>query len=280
MTTGHTEQLVSFVLAILAGGVLWGLGAVVLRAGIALAGLALGALIGWLTWLETGGSFPLWIILLVFALAVGLVGLLIYRLLLAGLLSGILASVGLVTVWSMLTFVPSTDQSSVEDRTTPAPLIDVGLLLVGSSERSGAETTPNGEGEARDVLPAAAQRAEAVRRALVARISNLWGQWQLLAPRTQLAVVGSILGGILLGLVLATFARKTSAVIVTAVVGSVLIISSASRLLAMTGAPMHQIMEAWVLLPTVALAVLTIVGVLVQMTLLRRRVVNQEPAAS
>tara|TARA_Y100001933_G_scaffold31148_1_gene25933 strand:- start:480 stop:1322 length:843 start_codon:yes stop_codon:yes gene_type:complete len=280
MTTGHTEQLVTFVLAILAGGVLWGLGAVVLRAGIALAGLALGALIGWLTWLETGGSFPLWIILLVFALAVGLVGLLIYRLLLAGLLSGILASVGLVTVWSMLTFVPSTDQSSVEDRTTPAPLIDVGLLLVGSSERSGAETTPNGEGEARDVLPAAAQRAEAVRRALVARISNLWGQWQLLAPRTQLAVVGSILGGILLGLVLATFARKTSAVIVTAVVGSVLIISSASRLLAMTGAPMHQIMEAWVLLPTVALAVLTIVGVLVQMTLLRRRVVNQEPAAS
>ena len=280
MTTGHTEQLVTFVLAILAGGVLWGLGAVVLRAGIALAGLALGALIGWLTWLETGGSFPLWIILLVFALAVGLVGLLIYRLLLAGLLSGILASVGLVTVWSMLTFVPSTDQSSVEDRTTPAPLIDVGLLLVGSSERSGAETTPNGEGEARDVLPAAAQRAEAVRRALVARISNLWGQWQLLAPRTQLAVVGSILGGILLGLVLATFARKTSAVIVTAVVGSVLIISSASRLLAMTGAPMHQIMEAWVLLPTVALAVLTIVGVLVQMTLLRRRVVNQEPTAS
>ena len=280
MTTGHTEQLVTFVLAILAGGVLWGLGAVVLRAGIALAGLALGALIGWLTWLETGGSFPLWIILLVFALAVGLVGLLIYRLLLAGLLSGILASVGLVTVWSMLTFVPSTDQSSVEDRTTPAPLIDVGLLLVGSSERSGAEATPNGEGEARDVLPAAAQRAEAVRRALVARISNLWGQWQLLAPRTQLAVVGSILGGILLGLVLATFARKTSAVIVTAVVGSVLIISSASRLLAMTGAPMHQIMEAWVLLPTVALAVLTIVGVLVQMTLLRRRVVNQEPAAS
>ena len=280
MTTGHTEQLVTFVLAILAGGVLWGLGAVVLRAGIALAGLALGALIGWLTWLETGGSFPLWIILLVFALAVGLVGLLIYRLLLAGLLSGILASVGLVTVWSMLTFVPSTDQSSVEDRTTPAPLIDVGLLLVGSSERSGAETTPNGEGEARDVLPAAAQRAEAVRRALVARISNLWGQWQLLAPRTQLAVVGSILGGILLGLVLATYARKTSAVIVTAVVGSVLIISSASRLLAMTGAPMHQIMEAWVLLPTVALAVLTIVGVLVQMTLLRRRVVNQEPAAS
>ncbi len=280
MTTGHTEQLVTFVLAILAGGVLWGLGAVVLRAGIALAGLALGALIGWLTWLETGGSFPLWIILLVFALAVGLVGLLIYRLLLAGLLSGILASVGLVTVWSMLTFVPSTDQSSVEDRTTPAPLIDVGLLLVGSSERSGAETTPNGEGEARDVLPAAAQRAEAVRRALVARISNLWGQWQLLAPRTQLAVVGSILGGILLGLVLATFARKTSAVIVTVVVGSVLIISSASRLLAMTGAPMHQIMEAWVLLPTVALAVLTIVGVLIQMTLLRRRVVNQEPAAS
>ena len=283
MSSGHTEQLVSFVLAFLAGGVLWAVGAMVLRAGIALAGLALGALIGWLTWLETGGSFPLWTMLLGFGLVVGLVSLLIYRLLLAGLLSGICASVALVTVWSILSLVPSSDQSSAVERTPPAPLIDVGLLLIGSHEQTHAETstTPAAEtGDMQDLLPAAVQQAERVRRELAARLSNLWAQWQLLPPRTQLSVVGSVLGGFLLGLILATFARKTSAVIVTAVIGSVLIISSGSRLLAMTGAPMNQIMDAWALLPTVVLAVLTIAGVLVQMTLRRRRSADQEPAAS
>ena len=52
------EQLVSFTIALVVGIVLWGLGVVVLRSAVALGGLVLGALMGWLTWVETGGTFP------------------------------------------------------------------------------------------------------------------------------------------------------------------------------------------------------------------------------
>ena len=268
------EQLVSLTLALLAGGVLWSMGSMVVRVGIALAGMALGALIGWLTWIETGGSFPLWIILLAFAVVVGLVSLVIYRLLLAGLLSLICASFGFVTVWSLLALLPTN-----ADPTPPPPLIDMGMILIGDHD-SASDATEHDSTERQDLVPAAKQQANALRRTLVARTSTIWNQWQQLAPRARLSIVGGVLGGLLLGLLLATFAQKTSAVIVTAVAGSVLVMASFSRLLAMMGAPMKQVTEAWVPLPSVVLAALAIAGIIVQLSLLRRRRRNQEPVAA
>lgn len=281
MTSGHTEQLVCFGLALLAGGVLWAMGSMVLRLGIALAGMALGAMIGWLAWIETGGSFPLWIVMAVFAAVVGLVGLAIYRLLLAGLLAGICASVAFVTIWCLLALTPTGDPPS--DRIPATPLAEVGMLLTGSHEPAPAaptESASDASSAVPNLLPAATERAEALRRHLVERITALWGRWQLLSPRAQLSIVGGVLGGLLLGLLLATFLQKTSAMLVTAVAGSILLIGSISRLLAMIGAPTHQLVDVWAPLPSVVLITLSIAGLVVQMSLLRRRNSRQEPAAS
>ena len=280
MDPAHTEQLVSFGVALLAGAVLWSIGALVLRAAIALAGLVLGAMIGWLTWVETGGAFPLWAVLLTFAVVLGCVSLLIHRLLVAGLLAAILSATCFISIWSILAFSSAPD---VEQATPPAPLVDFGHLLIGGEQdRTASSTTPDTtstDDGLQDLLPAAARQADAVRRELAARTTHLWSEWKLLEPGMQLSIVGSVLGGLLLGLLVATFARRTAAVIVTAVIGSILMLVALSRLLGMAGAPMQQLMEAWILLPVVLLAVLSIVGMFVQVTLARRRA-GQEPDES
>lgn len=281
-----TEQLVVFAVALLAGALLWSIGALILRTAIALAGLVLGAMIGWLTWVEIGGAFPLWTMLVGFALVIGCVGFLIYRLLLAGLLATIFSTACFITLWSILATTP---QDAATDATTtpPAPLVEFGHLLIGTGQHDDApataasttnDTASTGQG-LDELLPAAVRQADAVRLELAQRTELLWSEWKLLEPGMQLSIVGSVVGGLLLGLLVATFARRTSAVIVTAVGGSILFIVSCSRLLGMAGAPMHQLTDSWVLLPVVLLAALSIAGMFVQMTLLRRRSA-QEPDAS
>ncbi|MDG2199578.1 MAG: hypothetical protein P8K80_00145 [Phycisphaerales bacterium] len=278
------EQLVSFTIALVVGIVLWGLGVVVLRSAVALGGLVLGALMGWLTWVETGGTFPLWAVLLVFAVVVACVSLLIYRLLLAGLLAAILSMVSLVTLWSVLSMSATVAEGTIpEAGSTPAPLQDLGLLIIGSdatdpTEGDVDEAAPPST-DMHELLPAAARQAEMIRRELATRLEHLRGAWKELDATRQLVIVGSVLGGMLLGLIIATFAPRTTAVIVTAVLGSLLILGSISRLLSMAGAPMHDLIEAWILLPAVAWVALAVTGAFVQCMLSRRKA-SQSPDAS
>jgi len=278
------EQLASFTIALAVGAVLWGLGVVVLRSAVALGGLVLGALVGWLTWVETGGTFPLWAVLLVFAVVVACVSLLIYRLLLAGLLAAILSMVSLVTLWSVLAMSGAAAEGSTpESGSTPAPLQDLGLLIIGSDtdraiEVSADEATPPST-DTHELLPAAARQAEAIRRELAARFEHLRGAWTELDATRQLIIVGSVLGGLLLGLIIATFAPRTTAVVVTTVLGSLLILGSISRLASLAGAPMHDLIDAWILLPIVAWIALAIAGAFVQCMFSRRKA-TQGPDAS
>ena len=275
------EQLVSFTIALVVGIILWGLGVVVLRSAVALGGLVLGALMGWLTWVETGGTFPLWAVLLVFAVVVACVSLLIYRLLLAGLLAAILSMVSLITLWSALAMSATVAEGSIpEAGSTPAPLQDLGLLIIGSdaTEEDVDETAPP-SADMHELLPAAARQAEMIRRELATRLEHLRGAWKELDATRQLVIVGSVLGGMLLGLIIATFAPRTTAVIVTAVLGSLLMLGSISRLLTMAGAPMHDLIEAWILLPAVVWVALAVTGAFVQCMLSRRKA-SQSPDAS
>lgn len=278
------EQLVSFTIALVVGVILWGLGVVVLRSAVALGGLVLGALVGWLTWVETGGSFPLWVVLLVFAVVVACVSLLIYRLVLAGLLATILSMASLVTLWSVLAMSATVTEGSIpEAGSTPAPLQDLSLLIIGSNatdatEEDVDEAAPP-SADMHELLPAAARQAEMIRRELATRFEHLRGAWAELDATRQLVIVGSVLGGMLLGLIIATFAPRTTAVIVTAVLGSLLMLGSISRLLAMAGAPMHDLIEVWILLPIVVWTALAVTGAFVQCMLSRRKT-SQSPAES
>ena len=187
--------------------------------------------------------------LLVFAVVVACVSLLIYRLLLAGLLAAILSMVSLVTLWSVLSMSATVAEGTIpEAGSTPAPLQDLGLLIIGSdatdpTEGDVDEAAPPST-DMHELLPAAARQAEMIRRELATRLEHLRGAWKELDATRQLVIVGSVLGGMLLGLIIATFAPRTTAVIVTAVLGSLLMLGSISRLLSMAGAPMHDLIEA------------------------------------
>lgn len=286
MDSALTEQLASFAIALLAGVVMWGMGILVIRSAVGLAGLVLGGLIGWLTWVETGGAFPLWTVMLVFAAVVACVSLLIYRLLVAGLLAMILALISFVTLWSVLSFSTPATLEHESTTTAPAPLVDLGLLILGSGEAHAPETDqsqPQKESDASDfddLLPAAVRQARRVQRELGSRLDHLRLEWAQLDATTQLIIVASVLGGLLLGLLIATFAPKITVMIVTAVLGSLLILGSTSRLLGLAGAPMHELIDAWILLPAVAWATLAIAGMSVQVMLRRRRGNVQKPDES
>ncbi|MAB82928.1 MAG: hypothetical protein CMJ24_05770 [Phycisphaerae bacterium] len=280
------EQLASFIIALLAGAVMWGMGILVIRAAVGLAGLVLGGLIGWLTWVETGGAFPLWTVMLVFAVVVACVSLLIYRLLVAGLLAVILALISFVTLWSVLSFSTPAHPDHGSTSIAPAPLVDLGLLILGSGEtdvRDAAPVQPDTDAESSDfddLLPAAVRQARRVQRELGSRLDHLRLEWAQLDATTQLIIVASVLGGLLLGLLIATFAPKITVMIVTAVLGSLLILGSAARLLGLAGAPMHELLDVWILLPPVAWATLAVAGMSVQVMLRRRRSAAQKPDES
>ena len=64
------EQLVTCSVALLAGVVLWSMGVKILRPALGLAGLFIGAVLGWLTWTQVGDAAPMWALMLGFGIVV------------------------------------------------------------------------------------------------------------------------------------------------------------------------------------------------------------------
>ena len=117
------EQLVMYGVALLAGLVLWGMGGRLLRPALGLVGVVIGGAIGWICWSLVENLVPLWALVGGTALLIGCIGMLVYRLLLAGLLSLLLAIGCMVGAWCFM------DQGEL----TPVPLATLSEIVAGAS---------------------------------------------------------------------------------------------------------------------------------------------------
>jgi len=260
------EQLVMYGVALLAGLVLWGMGGRVLRPALGLAGVVIGSIIGWITWAQVQDLLPLWALVTGAAVVIGCVSMLVYRLLLACLLSLLLATGFMVGGWSFM------DAGDLP----PVPLVTLSEVVAGGSVlESGSSALPD-TSDLNSIGPALALHADAIRTEIVERVSILHAAWLLLAPIGQLIVIGSIIAGLFSGLLLATFTPRFSSVFLTASLGSLLILGTLVRVVTMTGASLTDAILAWAPLPIVLWAALAFVGMCIQFTLQARRGTENE----
>ena len=260
------EQLIMFGVALLAGLVLWGMGGRVLRPALGLAGVVIGSIIGWITWAQVQDLVPLWALVTGTAVVIGCVSMLVYRLLLAGLLSLLLATGFMVGAWSFM------DAGDLP----PVPLVTLSEVVAGSSMlENGSSVFPDAS-DSTSIGPALALHADAIRTEIAQRVGILHTAWLLLSPLGQLIVIGSIVGGLLSGLLLATFTPRFSSVFLTASMGSLLILGTLVRVVSMTGASLTDAILVWTPLPIVLWAALAFVGMCIQFTMQARRGTENE----
>ncbi|MCH2137410.1 MAG: hypothetical protein MK101_12690 [Phycisphaerales bacterium] len=265
------EQLVTCSVGLLAGVVLWSMGVKILRPALGLAGLFIGAVLGWLAWTQVGEAAPMWTLMLGVGIVVACVSMLVYRLVLASLLATFLSIFFMVAAWSSLATVDAGGPP-------PPPLVDLGALVVGSASVDGAvlDHAPADNNDA--LLPAASLHVQSAQRVLKERAGILQQSWSELKPGTRLIVLGCLLAGLLLGLIIATFALRASAILATSILGSLLILGSLARLVTLSGAPAHALQDTWVLLPLVCWAALAGVGIAAQAVFIpRKQAADEKP---
>ena len=263
------EQLVTCGVALLAGVVLWSMGVKILRPALGLAGLFIGAVLGWLTWTQVGDTAPMWALMLGFGVVVACVSMLVYRMVLATLLAGFLSIFFMVAAWSSLATVDAGGPP-------PPPLVDLGAVVVGAAPLDGSGSIDAEDVQEGTLLPATVQHARSAQRVLETRAGILQQAWAELQPSTRLIVLGSLLAGLLLGLIISTFALRTSAILTTSILGSLLVLGSLSRLVTLSGAPTHALQDTWVLLPLVCWAALAMLGIATQTVFIPRKSKKQE----
>ena len=96
------EQLVTWILALVIGLVLWSIGGKILRPSLGMAGLIIGAALGWLAWTQIQGHAPLWALMLGTGVITSCVFMLAYKLVLAGILSILLSVFFMAASWSSM----------------------------------------------------------------------------------------------------------------------------------------------------------------------------------
>ena len=252
------EQLATWALALVVGVVLWSMGGKILRPSLGLTGLFLGATLGWLVWTQVQGHIPLWTLMLGSGIVTACVCMLAYKLVLAGLLSILLSIFLMVAAWTLM-------ESTNADSPPSAPLIALGSLVVGIPP---VDVEPTDDS---DEHTSSAMYALAIQRSILDRAEALLEAWRGLDPTVRLIVLGSLLGGLLLGLLIATFAIKPTAIFVTSVIGSLLILGSLARLVSLSGASTTALQNWWTPLPVVLWGTLALIGILTQTMLLRAR---------
>jgi len=252
--------------ALLAGLVLWGMGGRVLRPALGLAGVVIGASIGWITWALVEDLVPLWALVAGTAVVIGCVSMLVYRLLLAGLLSLLLAMGCMIGAWCFM------DPGDL----TPVPLTTLAEVVAGGSLLDNVSGAFPDSSDSISMGTALAHHADAIRTEIVERVGILHTAWMLLAPIGQLIVIGSIIGGLLMGLLLATFTPRFSSVFLTACLGSLLILGTLVRVVTMTGASLTDAILTWTPLPIVLWAALAFIGMCLQFTMQARRGTENE----
>ncbi|MHC4217528.1 MAG: hypothetical protein ACYSU7_03640 [Planctomycetota bacterium] len=283
--------VIPVVLMLLVGLVLWVAGRRVLRTSFAAAGLILGGVLGWAaTDLDVVAAMtvPAWVFAVVGSVLAAIVFAAAYRMVLAGSIALLLATLAPLGVWTAaeLGALPLQGGETVAQKplfagtttaTTNEPATDLDRWLEDVFGVPGEEPPPAGDEEPAPVPAPAEGEADA----------NPWRQWwdnaadvlvsvpvtiwqETPEPLRWSVVAAAAVGG-LLGLVLGAAAPSFSASVVTALGGSVIMISSAWTLAARLEAPPDR----W--LPTTPKAILawwialSVIGLGIQWMLRARR---------
>ena len=222
ITDPQLQELSWTIAALITGIVLWATGGWILRPAVGAMGLALGGLVGWVIWQETGIGPP-WAAPLAGGIVVACVALLAYRLLSGGLLAASLALMACMGTWAV---------SACTDAQVPHPP-SIAMLGLGSPTEKDVQAL---EATITEVsLPPATSLADPGKWLEHEELTPFREAWQAVPPDPRLAIMIAAAVGALLGLILATFASTTAAVLLTACGGSLMMLAAGPRLLAMAG---------------------------------------------
>ncbi|MCH2136730.1 MAG: hypothetical protein MK101_09130 [Phycisphaerales bacterium] len=218
---GSDASLAWIITALALGLVLWAAGGSIIRPAVGALGLAGGAILGRLVWLETGVG-PEWVLPLVGALTTACVALLAWHLASGLSLCLLLGLLTAVTTWALIALIAPDDQ--------PLPQPPVAMLF-------GLDEAPLPDADAPVSAPSAPvlsadETIGNIAAELEARpeLRPVRAAWALVPGADRFAIL--IAGGsaALLGLLLSALASRTSAVLLTAVGGALMIAGSVPRL--------------------------------------------------
>ncbi|MCH2133415.1 MAG: hypothetical protein MK116_06675 [Phycisphaerales bacterium] len=203
-----------FVITGACGALLLFMGGSVVRLGVALAGLALGSLGGWMLWVGLEIPVPGWLMMVVGALVALCLALLMARLVTAVLLGLVMAAyaVGLVLAWA--SFDPG-----LERHPPPVPLAMASLLSI---EQPSEDVDPED--------PMATMKAS-----FDQGWSRLADTWAALPEPYHLAIGTAAVAGLLVGLGLGAVFANLGLVLMTSAWGSLLVLVAALGLASAPG---------------------------------------------
>lgn len=277
------------------GLLLWCVGRKLVRPACAVCGLVLGGLGGWALG-QALADQGAWVIPLVVGggVAGGLLAVLLFRLWMA--LSGAallaLAIPAAVLIWQG-TPPPSADDSAPQRESTrqaaesdksdeadaaddaEAPAVPFRDLVEAFAKPDAEKKDGAKEGDAADEAPSVGQALETASQAARSwsqkQLEQLGAWWEQMSPglRSTLYVAGAV-GG-LTGLLLGLIAPRLTASLQTALVGAILILFSAHRLIAMHAPDQAGYLPQSPRGLLVWVGLITLLGLLFQWTLLRRR---------
>lgn len=226
MSDVQIQELSWVIAAMITGVVLWATGGWILRPAVGALGLALGGLLGWTVWQETGIG-PAWIPPLVGGVVVACVALLAYRLLAGGMLAASLALLAGLGTWTVL---------SVSQEDMPRPPIVQMLGLADSAAVDGVDPeTPTPNTTIAPVALPAAPLPATTDWLDHEELTPFRQVWSTVPPDPRLIIMIAAAAGALTGLVLATFTTTFAAVLLTACCGGLLILAAGPRLLDFAG---------------------------------------------
>ena len=227
MTDFQIQELSWVIAAMVTGIVLWATGGWILRPAVGALGVALGALLGWTVWQETGIG-PAWIPPLVGGIVVACVALLAYRLLAGAMLAASLALLVGLGAWTVLSL-------SQEDMPHPPIVHMLGLADTAAADGPAPEPPTTLDTTIAPVaLPSAALPAT-TDWLDSEELTPFRLAWSTVPSDPRLVIMIAAAAGALVGLVLATFATTFGAVLLTACCGALLMLAAGPRLLDLAG---------------------------------------------
>lgn len=267
--TASQGGLAWIITALALGLVLWAAGGGIIRPAVGVLGLAAGAVAGRMVWLETGVG-PEWVLPTVGALACACVALLAWHLASGALLALLAALLAASITWSIATL------AAPEDAPVPTPPVAGLFGLDQPSAAADADTDDHSPENTREE-PTAPTSGEPQDSALAAVEQHLQSSEELAPVRAAWPEVPAderfailVAAGIaaLMGLLLAALASRTSAILLTALGGSLLVVCALPRLASALGASDLGLSPSNAALTAIgAWTVLALLGVLIQSVL-------------
>lgn len=257
--------------ALAVGLILWAAGGGIMRPAVGALGLAMGAMAGWMAWLETGIG-PAWAMPLGVALVTACVTLLAWHLASGVLLSALAGLLAASVTWSVvhlaapLEVAPppvaalfGIEATVLSPQTPPQTTITPALYTPAAPQGS---LNPAHLGEAALRLQAQQLAGDVAGHQSVAPVRAAWST----VPATdRFAILVAMAAAALGGLLLAALAQSTAAVLLTSIGGSLLIVGAVPRLVSTLGAvDLGFGPDRGILIAIGAWAVLSVLGIAIQ----------------